>query len=83
MDALLSYWWVVAILATVAGGYYLFVWRRKKVILVWNKYQKTPATIYGNAHFGKRRFWIKVCKDPRKELERLGSEKALIYHFSS
>jgi hypothetical protein len=53
-----------------------------KAILVWHSNQKVPATLYGNVNFGPGNYSILVCQDPNSQLELLGSDKAIIYHFN-
>ena len=54
----------------------------EKTILVWNEGQRVPASVYGDANFGRGRYEIIVCDDPNPVFERMGREKALIYHHS-
>jgi len=76
---------IVAFLASGLGALTTALYQhydsKKKVILVWHKNQRIPATLYGDLHFGKGRYKIWVCKDPNKVLAKLDNERALIYHF--
>jgi len=74
--------YVCAFILCVAVIIRLWVDSRKMKILVWNKYQKISARVYGDAHFGKGKYIIFVCKDPNVQLAKYGEKRAMIYHFS-
>ena len=55
--------------------------RSVMMMLVCYEDQRTPATLYGNAQFGRGNFVIRVCQNPTVILEKLGRDKAMFYHF--
>ncbi|KKT73032.1 MAG: hypothetical protein UW68_C0018G0006 [Candidatus Collierbacteria bacterium GW2011_GWB1_44_6] len=75
--------WMIIVLSigflTIIVSLYV---RKLRYILVWNKYQKKPARLYGDHWYGRGKYIILVCKDPNIWLEKLGKEKAVIYHFN-
>jgi S-adenosylmethionine:tRNA-ribosyltransferase-isomerase (queuine synthetase) len=54
---------------------------KPKVILVWDKHQVVPATLFGENKYGKGGFDVLVCQNPDTQLKELGVERASIYHF--
>jgi len=52
------------------------------ILLIWHEVQRIPATCYGDAHYGQGGYEIRVSEDAANERDRLGKEKALVYHFS-
>ena len=51
-------------------------------ILVRNKYQRAPATVYGDIAFGPGNYKIEVCKDPTKRHAELGPDNSIVCHFN-
>jgi hypothetical protein len=53
----------------------------KQLILVWNELQRRPATLYGDAQFGRGNYNIRVSRDPRRERKAARGTKPIIYNF--
>lgn len=55
----------------------------RMTIVVWNEFQRTPASLYGDSCYGEGQYQIIVSNQPAELLNQLGKKRATIYHFSS